>query len=258
MKSYDLHTHLFTTWEQGRFSLERTPRDVDLIIDSIKQAGLEGIALVNFEDIRFEEFAAEARVHFGKYKLMREIVNALSFTDGDSVFRVIRGQEIPTSEGHVLALGGNGFARIPRGLSLKDTLDEADNAGIPVIADHPLGYMGIGGKRLSDYSERFAAYEAFNGNYKSIIDCEFAGDLNGIAVSDSHNLKDLGNGHVNFSRDIDFSRENNLRDSLKAMLASGEFRVSVRRRNPFSSKLGHVVTAVYDAKIRVKLGWLEV
>ena len=34
MKSYDLHTHLFTTWERGRFSLERTPRDIDLIIDS--------------------------------------------------------------------------------------------------------------------------------------------------------------------------------------------------------------------------------
>jgi len=256
MKSYDLHTHLFTNWERGRFSLERASRGVDDIIDSIKYAGLDGIALVNFGDIRFEEFAAKARVHFGRYKLMREIVNALSFTDGDSVFRVIRGQEIPTSEGHVLALGGNGFARIPRGLSLKDTLDEADNAGIPVIADHPLGYMGIGEKKLNDYSERFAAYELFNGNYRIVRD--FAGDLNGIAVSDSHNRKDLGNGHVNFSRDIDFSRENNLRDSLRAMLSSGEFRVSVRRRNPLSSRVGHIVTALYDSKVRLKLGWLEV
>jgi len=84
MAKYDLHTHLFTTWEKGKLSLERAPRDLDYIADSIKNAGLDGIALVNFEDVRYENFAASARENPGRYRVARELANALSITDENS------------------------------------------------------------------------------------------------------------------------------------------------------------------------------
>ena len=68
---YDLHTHLFTTWEKGRLSLERGSRHPDVILDSVNKAGVDGIALVNFADNRYEKFVYESIVHPGNWKISK-------------------------------------------------------------------------------------------------------------------------------------------------------------------------------------------
>ncbi|MBU3912897.1 MAG: hypothetical protein KKB21_05260 [Nanoarchaeota archaeon] len=259
MARYDLHTHLFTTWEQGRYSLERAGRDADYIIGAVKSAKLDGIALVNFEDIRFEEFAASARGHLGRYRLMREIGNALSFTDEESVFRVIRGQEIPTLQGHVLALAGDSFRRIPSGLGLKETLKQIANLGAVAIADHYKNLQGVGIKNLVENSASFQGYEQFNANFEIVPREDFTElfrhGLNGISVSDSHNKRDLGNGHV--ETELDFSSEDSLRDSLKEKINSGRFIAAMRKRNSLFSVAEHAGIALYDSWARKRFKWLE-
>lgn len=234
MTKYDLHAHLFTSWETGKFSLERGSREVGDILDVVKNEGLKGIALTCFEDYRFEEFAASARSEFGKYRLVRELSNALTFTDGEEAIRIIRAQEIPTREGEVLALAGNSFDRIQKEQGLKETLEKIANSGAIAIAVHPAGYGGIGKVKLTGYGNLFHAYEKFNANFQPVL---LAG-LPGISVSDCYNRKDLGNGYIEIEKDFDFSSEDNLISSIKEALASRRFKPVVKKEILFAQKRG--------------------
>ncbi len=105
MVKYDLHTHLFTVWDKGKFSLEKGSRDIDDILSSIETSGIDGISLVNFNDRRYERFTDSARDRkTGKYTSKKEISNAIIFENQDNgkLLRVIKGEEVNTDKGHVL------------------------------------------------------------------------------------------------------------------------------------------------------------
>jgi len=269
MPKYDLHTHLFHTWEKGKFSLERAPRNVDYIISAINNAGLDGIVLANSHDARYEKFAWLSREHDGEYRMVRELENALVFVDKKETkeIKIIKGDEVETKEGHVLVIGAKYFQNM-WGESLERTLKIAEKHGAVKIATHVFGCYGIGKENLLKYVDEFHAFEGFNGNYSNFF---FKGNLNqkeierlekelgipGISVSDSHNKKDIGNGHIEILEDLEFTNSDNLKDSLKDVLKNKRFKLVIRKLNSLSSVVGHVAVCLYDCKIRRPLGLIK-
>jgi len=270
---YDLHTHLFTTWEKGRYSLERQPRSPERILSAIRRAGLDGIVLVNFADSRYEKFADEAlKEPISGFSFVKSSPNALTFADDKGYLRVIKGQEIPTPDGHVLAVATDYGQSVANWMRLVETSKAIRNNGAISCADHFSGRMGVGTGKLVENPELFDTFEGINQNYArrvlkplvginlpvpmlNKISC-FTG-LNWIAVSDSHNLGDIGTGHIMIQGGLDFSGADNLRGSLKEVLSHQEKFVPVDiKPNAIGAILAHAFIANYDSKIREPRGWL--
>ena len=73
---------------------------------------------------------------------------------------IVRGIEITTAEGHILAYGVD--RKIPRNLPIKETTDLIHAAGGIAVAAHPYRWWsGIGGKNVKDMG--FDAVEIING-----------------------------------------------------------------------------------------------
>ncbi|MFH1711073.1 MAG: hypothetical protein ABH840_02060 [Nanoarchaeota archaeon] len=127
----DLHNHLKTGsyMPEGIFN-----KTIDVAQERLGDGGIVG--LVNFEDRRYEDFSdlwGYDRHDFGNciYIPEKEII-------------VVKGQEVPTEQGHLLVLGLMRDVRLKAGRTLEDTIKEArDNNGI-LIADHPFYLQGIG------------------------------------------------------------------------------------------------------------------
>lgn len=279
VERYDLHTHFFTNWKKGKFSLERAPRNPNYILDAVRKAGLDGVVLANagasggWKDA-YEEFSetAKDKERLGEYKLVRELKNAIIFEDEKGLLKIIKGQEVLT-EGHILAIGLNYGEIIPSRVKLESALKQIINIGAISSAAHPFGFLGIGKENLERYKERFNVFE-LNQNYEHILLQPKLGinpsteeadklakklGLNWVPVSDCHNRRDLGNGHIKVeSNSIDFSSSDNLKDSLKEVLKYGKqkrFIPVIRKPNSLISVMGHMLIGLYDLRIRNKLGW---
>jgi hypothetical protein len=251
MAKYDLHTHLFTTWEQGNLSLERAPRNPDYLLDAVKAMGLDGIALANFCDTRFEQFADSASQAV-RYKLAKKLLNALIFEHREGQIKIIGAEETSTDKGHLLIIGKDYGSRIiPR-----SSLTSIDSRGASKIADHFWDkHIGIGKTNLIELSSYFTAFERANSNFGNLSDeevkeLEKTTGLFSISTSDSHNRRDLGNAYIETSQDFDFSSEENLRGSIEQTLKQRKFIPHFVRMNPYLSRLGHLFLVSYDVKIR--------
>jgi len=280
IEKYDLHVHCFTTWKKGL--LERAPKEPWYFLDNIKKAGLDGIVLANFPGLSwenaYEEFASMShdKTKLKDYNLVADIKNALIFIDGkgEKVIRVIKGEEFSTAHGpkragcggHVMAIGLNYEEIIPNSLDLEGSLNRIKNIGAVSNADHALTYLGIGKENLIKYAHLIDVWEAKNMNYESrVLKFKLSKNLsvreadelakqigiNWIAVSDCHNFKDIGNGHIEIKDDlIDFSTSSNLKDSLKDILKKGYFKPIMRKPNSFISVIGHAsILSVYGAYV---------
>jgi len=270
----DLHAHFFTNWKQGRFSLERAPRTPRFIIDAARSKGIDGFALTNFGDSgewkeAYEEFCFHARdmENLGGYKVAKRIKNAIVFELDGNFFYVIKAQEIPSREGHILSIGLDEGEKVPSGLSLEDSLKVAGGIGIS-NADHPFGLMGIGINNLKKYRNLIDVFEK-NMNFESRLFYPILGrnpreeemnwlqeeiGVNWIAVSDCHNRRDIGNGYIETFKCPDFSSSENLRGSMKDILKSREYNAVIKKANSILSLLGHILICQYDVQIKKTKG----
>ena len=107
---------------------------------------------------------------------------------------IIKGIEVTTSEGHILAYGVDRL--IPRNLPIKDTVDMIHEAGGIAVAAHPYRWWsGIGGENVDGMG--FDAVESINGrslkssNYRAL---KLAKKLNLPIVggSDAHTSPSVG------------------------------------------------------------------
>ncbi len=128
----DLHVH-------SNFSRDASPSPRE-ILEFCKKEGLDGCAITDHNAI---EGALEA------FKLAREMG-----------LLVIRGIEVSTKEGHVLAYGVGEL--IPRGLSMADTIQKIHAAGGIAVAAHPKRFPSGMGLALAHKGE-FDAIEIVNG-----------------------------------------------------------------------------------------------
>lgn len=201
----DLHNHLRTRSDmRGLFNPT---------IDAARaRLGIGGIVgLVNFADRRYEDFSQER----GYEK--QDLGNALYVPEKDIL--VVKGQEVPTKEGHLLVLGLRKDVHLKDNRTLTDTLKEAnDNNGI-IIADHPFYLNGIGQKLkiAPDHLDYLDGIEVHNGEAALSLFGIFPKDANrraqeyfagvgsirknlgAIASSDSHSLRELGTSWTKIS-----------------------------------------------------------
>ncbi len=277
MQKYDLHTHFFTNWEKGKFSLERRERTPKYVLNGMMKKELDGIVFCNvgnrgvwryaFEQLRE---ALKDREKLGKYSLVRKLDNALEFSDNERLYKIIRGHEIPTKEGHIVVIGLNAGEMIPSGLRLETVLKEIEKLGGISNACHVFGLFGIGKENLEKYKEEFDIFEGKNMNYENRLLKSRLGlnpseeelneiakhlKINWIAVSDCHRARDVGNAYIEIEELLDFSNEDNLLDSLKDLLVKKKFENAVRKANPLLSIARHIIINKYDCGIRTKYGW---
>lgn len=81
-------------------------------------------------------------------QLLRQARDKVDFTcafyEPSSEILIVRGQEVPTKQGHLLVLGLNDGVHLASGRELESTLKEAKSHGGIIIADHPFYLEGIG------------------------------------------------------------------------------------------------------------------
>jgi len=147
----DLHNHLRTS---SRIKESDPDKVAEIILKRLGPGG--AIGLVNFADNRYERFIEQPgyeRVDIG---------NAVYFPEQDVL--VVKGQEIPTKEGHILVLGIEKGKHLKGARTLGETIKEAkDHNGI-IIADHPFYRDGLGPfLKENGYLDHFDAIEVHNG-----------------------------------------------------------------------------------------------
>jgi len=162
----DLHSH-------SRYSPD-SKLDPAEIVRVAKSRGLDGIAITDHNAV---EGAAKA----------------WDYARGIGV-TVVRGTEVSTKEGHVLAYGVR--EPIPRDLSSRETVERiVADGGIPVAA-HPYRFWSGLGEQAT-VETPFAAYEVRNartlrrGNAKASALAASKG-VPGIGGSDAHFLEEIG------------------------------------------------------------------
>ena len=162
----DLHSH-------SRYSPD-SKLDPAEIVRVAKSRGLDGIAITDHNAV---EGAAKA----------------WDYARGIGV-TVVRGTEVSTKEGHVLAYGVR--EPIPRDLSSRETVERiVADGGIPVAA-HPYRFWSGLGEEAT-VAAPFAAYEVRNartlrrGNAKASALAASKG-VPGIGGSDAHFLEEIG------------------------------------------------------------------
>jgi len=272
---------MFTNWHRGKAGLERQARHPVYILDGMKQASIDGIALTQFgeakEKMAFEQISAQAEeCKLGGYQIVKKLENALVFADKDRQYEIIKGQEVYAPEGHVLVIG----AKKTGNLSRKPTVFPSKIELNLITKDprfklavkgpaHPNGRGGIGMENLRNYRESFDFFEGKNACYehpllepqigmnhstKELEEISGNLGLNWIATSDCHFREDLGNGYIELTS-LDFSNEDSVIDSLKDVLVNNRFDSVVERATPVRTIFRHIGLWLYDSKIRAKLGW---
>ncbi len=145
------------------------------ILKRAKKIGLGAIAITDHNEIKG---ALEAR------KL--------------GIIPVIRGIEISSTSGHILAYGVD--CKIPRDLSIEETIEKVHDCGGIAVAAHPYRYWsGIGEKNARSY--KFDAIEAFNGRCKESSNIKARRLVEEInkpftAGSDAHFIEEIGKAGI--------------------------------------------------------------
>ena len=259
----DLHNHLRTS------SILRN-EDFNQAIDlASKRLGSSGIfAMVNFYDKRYENFISLKGYNRDS---LGENANGIYIPDKDVA--VVKGQEIPTKQGHLLVLGLGYEVHLKGDRPLEDTIKEArDNNGI-IIADHPFFREGVGNylDNHQDLIRHFDALEIHNGKAalslfgllpkranekakefyeRAVLDNRHLGAL---SSSDGHSMYELGSSWTEIDSP-DLANKANFVSSLRESISQTS--LSTERQN-LDSRIGaldHIADLLYITKIAPKIG----
>ena len=217
----DLHNHL----KSGSYmSTGIFNKAIDRARNRLGKYGIMG--LVNFSDHRYEDFS-ELKGYEREDK-----GNAIYIPEKEIL--VVKGQEIPTKQGHLLVLGLEKGKYLQENRTVEDTIKEAkDNNGI-IIADHPFYIAGIGIylSRNTHLIGDIDALEVFNGEavwipgltprnsnkkaeefYTRCLECN--PKIAGISSSDGHSLYEIGNCSTNIRCLPEYKEINDSEDLIK-------------------------------------------
>jgi len=203
MVKADLHFHGRTGSNIKKKDFNRISRTAAI---KLGDGGVAGV--VNFSGNRYERLIDSAP---GMGECLGPNKNGVYIPGLD--ITLVKGQEIPTRDGHVLALGLEYGVHLREGRPLEDSLLEIEDSGAIAIIDHPFYFAGAG-KYLSKHPKFLAkvdAIEVHNGeaafgfsrgplpkyaNDKAREFYEMASEcfpyLGALSVSDGHSLGELG------------------------------------------------------------------
>lgn len=162
----DLHTH-------SKFSRDGAAT-IEEILERCRLSGLDGCAVTDHNSIEGSLRAFDLASSFG--------------------LLVIRGTEISTADGHVLAYGLS--STVPRGLSIEKTIERIHEVGGMAVAAHPTRFpSGMGIRRASH--NRFDAVEVLNGgssrgSNKAASRMAERRGLPSVGGSDAHKPEEIG------------------------------------------------------------------
>lgn len=198
----DLHNHLRTFSDMSNLDFNRV---IDIASQRLGEYGILG--LINFNDDRYEQFSGlegYERINLGN-----------GFYIPEKKLMVVKGQEIPTKQGHLLVLGVKENEHLESGMDLESTVEDAlDHDGI-IVADHPFYYGGLGSYLEQEpvYADLFDGIEVYNSEaelwfpgvlprgankrarkfYEQVKDKSCVGAL---LSSDGHSLAEIGRSYT--------------------------------------------------------------
>lgn len=158
---------------------------VEDVLAHAKRIGLDGVVVTDHNQIKGSLKAYE------KAKDMNLVV--------------IRGTEISSCDGHILAYGIS--ETVPRGLSASETLEHIGKLGGVAVAAHPFRwYTGL--KKRTILSNKFSVFEANNGRSLNSTNTKVERLANRIGKgvtggSDAHGPSELGSATTIFNEHID-------------------------------------------------------
>ena len=196
----DLHTHTHHLSSCSSLSLEE-------LIACCRAVGLDGLCLTEHDKMwSADEIARAAEAHH---------------------FLLLRGMEVTTTQGHVLAYG---LPAPVAGLwSLRRLREVANEYGAFLIKSHPLRdgnfAAGLDGTTADDRADRLAMFDAFE--TLSGGESDTANALS-TAIARSYGLKGTGGGDVHAASEVGryvtrFEREIRSEADLVAELRAGRF-----------------------------------
>ena len=161
---------------------------------------------------------------------------------------VIIGEEISTKEGHLIGLFLNRV--IPRGMSLKESIDAIKKQGGLVYIPHPLDWTrhGLPWQSIISVWRDIDVIEVFNSRTwlplieKKIRALSHKYNLTQIAASDAHSPAEMGKGLIEISR---FPQ-----DSPDLLRLLKDSRIIKKEKTPFyqSSFVGHGAKILHFAQ----------
>ena len=186
MMKFDMHVH--STYSSDGQSSPET------ILRKAKKIGLAGLAITDHNTLKGNEHARKL----------------------DSDLLIVRGVEISSSEGHILAYGIS--EPVPKGIEPVDLIDNVhQQGGIAVIA-HPFRpWSGVGEKVARsiapDAIEVQNSHSTKTENFKARKLCQSMG-LPATGGSDAHNARYLGKSYTIFE---DVSTEDDVIEAIRTV-----------------------------------------
>jgi len=230
----DLHNHLKTSrrWSEGDFN--------KAIEKASRRLGPGAIiGLVNFSDADSKDDRYECFIGLPGYERTPIGENQQGIYVPEKDIYVLKAQEVPTKQGHLLVAGLRRNVQLKVDRTLEDSIAEATDQGGIIIADHPFHLQGIGNylTRHLELLGELDAIEIHNGEasfgfpvgpfpwnangkarkfYEEIAK-DFP-DIGALSTSDGHSMYELGRSWTEV--DVPYSSDNtnfvdNLRDAIR-------------------------------------------
>ncbi|MBD3355043.1 hypothetical protein GF361_03590 [Candidatus Woesearchaeota archaeon] len=241
----DLHNHLRTSSRMDGLLEKAVGRAYKSLKAGGSSRGTKILGVVNFSDKRFEDLV-EQKTSYDKTR--QDLSNALYFQEQNLL--IVKGQEVPTEQGHLLVIGLNKGTHLKDGRTLLDTIKEArDNDGI-VIADHPSYRDGIGPYLLKnqDLIPNFDAIEIHNGEaalwipgvapmnsnrkarkmYENYIEYNFP-DVGAVSFSDGHSIREIGRSYTCLTMGDAFEQPEKILSNLRTSIQNASPEDCVRK-----------------------------
>ena len=211
------------------------------VADRLIKSKTDIIYITNFLDSRYEDWTSQEQLELlRKAGYNVEVGDYYVFFEKDGIVKGLgKSQEVPTKQGHLLFAGLKRKKRFKHGKSLEETVAQVKDNELK-IAEHP-GFKIKGQNGIMAYSknpkedaekidvfERNANLFPFSfpfslANYRAMrYSRKYKKPL--IVGSDGHHPKDIGKTYNIFkSKDLDYSSQKALRDSINYAAIKGNF-----------------------------------
>ncbi len=262
MAKADLHNHLRTSSRHYEGDFDRT---VDVALKRLGENAIVGV--VNFEDDRYKDLIASRgyeRVYVGENRTG-------VYVPGKKVL-IVKGQEVPTREGHLLVLGLGCDKHLKQGRPLEDTLEDVRDNGAIAISDHPFSIEGLGPylKRNSNLLGEIDSIEIHNGEasfglpigplplgankkareFYERIKKDFP-HLGALSFSDGHSWYELGSSWTEIEMP---ELEGNFVQSLKDSIRKTNLQTPMQMKSSVIGAIDHIADLLFITRIAPWIG----
>ena len=239
----DLHGHVIT-WdgkdnrEVGRYF----NKVIDIAAGRLGEGGI--ISVVNFFGERYEYFVGAEG-----YRRKFVSIDKRGMHVPEKDIYVVRGQEVPTLQGHLLALATPYGSKIEGGRGMAETLEDIEKFGGISVLVHPFYFNGAGPyvNSCRKLLKKVDAIEVYNGEvvcslanrkarkFYEEVSREHA-HLGALSSSDGHSVGEVGMSWTQ----ICFPDKSFFVESLRGSIRGANLSTPMKKKNSFLGATGHV------------------